>query len=158
MQSAGTALDSRRSACPCAVSRCKRCLAHEQSVSQIEALLIWGAAKQYARTHCAYSLAGLRRTIPLALSQSLDEIPEDMRSDPELPVSPLLKQRRHSLISEQYAAEYLSGANCCEAVIAVATHRSKRHRDMRDRRARRAEAAMEAKVMVHLLSAWIVVQ
>lgn len=69
-----------------------------------------------------------------------------MRSDPELPVSPLLKQRRHSLISEQYAAEYLSGANCCEAVIAVATHRSKRHRDMRDRRARRAEAAMEAKV------------
>mmetsp|Transcript_28098 Transcript_28098/g.71855 ORF Transcript_28098/g.71855 Transcript_28098/m.71855 type:complete len:184 (+) Transcript_28098:280-831(+) len=69
------------------------------------------------------------------------------RGDPELPVSPLLKQRRHSRISEQYAIEYRKGAGCCEAVAAVAQYRSPRHRDMNDRRSRQAEAAMEAMVM-----------
>ena len=69
-----------------------------------------------------------------------------MHGDPELPVSPLLKQRRHSLISEQYAVEYRKGSGCCEAVAAVAKHRTTRHRYMRDRRARQGEAAMEAKV------------
>ena len=45
----------------------------------------WGAANKYARNHCSYTLAGLRAIIPLALSQSLDEIPEEMRGDPSCP-------------------------------------------------------------------------
>ena len=38
--------------------------------------------------------------------------------------------------------EYSRGVLCCEAVVAVAEKRTKRHRDTSDRRARQAEAAM----------------
>ena len=107
----------------------------------------WGAAKQYSRSHCSYSLSGLRSVIPIALSQSLDEVPEALRGSDELPVSTLLKQRRHARISEQYGVEYLKGAECCEAVRLVAGQRSSRHRDTGDRRSRRAEAAMEAAII-----------
>ena len=30
---------------------------------------MWGASKAYARAHCAYTLQGLRETVPLSLSQ-----------------------------------------------------------------------------------------
>ena len=69
----------------------------------------WGAAKKYARKHCAYTLVALRTMIPIALSQSPDEVPEELRSSPDLPVVPLFKQRRHARISLQYCSEYLKG-------------------------------------------------
>ena len=104
----------------------------------------WGAAKKYARRHCGYSLAALRLCIPIALSQSLDELPLELRASPALPVSPLLKQRRWARISWRYAAEYRKGESGNAVVRAVAQQCSKRHRDTSDPRARQAEAAMEA--------------
>jgi hypothetical protein len=111
----------------------------------------WGAAKKYARRHCTYSLAALRTIVPIALSQSLDEIPEELRSDPaparELPVSPVRKQRRWARISLQYAAEYskLPRSEADAVMSAVNAQRSARHRDTNDPRARAVEAAMEEK-------------
>ena len=103
----------------------------------------WGAAKKYARNHCSYTLAGLRTIIPLALSQSLDEIPEEMRGGLELPVSPVRKQRRWARISLQWAVEYSKvPRSAVDAVVqAVNAQRSSRHRDTG--RMRSAEAAME---------------
>jgi hypothetical protein len=66
----------------------------------------WGAAKKYARRHCGYTLSALRTCAPIALSQTLDELPEELRSDLNLPVSPLFKQRRWARILWRYAAEY----------------------------------------------------
>ena len=107
----------------------------------------WGAAKKYLRRHCSYSLPGLRAVLPVALSQSLEDLPADIRSSADLPVSPLLKIRRWFRISWQYAAEYRKGSDCAEVVSAMAAHRSKRHRDTSVRRARQAEAAMEDAAM-----------
>ena len=67
---------------------------------------------------------------------------EELRSSPELPVSPIYRQRRDARVSWQYFNEYGKGANCCAAVKAVAERRTKRHRDMSDRRALQSEAAM----------------
>mmetsp|Transcript_25699 Transcript_25699/g.78107 ORF Transcript_25699/g.78107 Transcript_25699/m.78107 type:complete len:223 (-) Transcript_25699:35-703(-) len=103
----------------------------------------WGAAKRFARANCDYSLVGLRQTMKLALSQRVSEIPEDMRGSTDLPVAPLLLQRRHARISWQYWAEYAKGPRCANVVKAVAEKRSARHRDTSDRRSRQAEAAME---------------
>ena len=80
--------------------------------------------------------------MPISLSQSRDELPEDLRDSPDLPVAPVYAQRRHARVSWQYFFEYSKGANCCEAVRRVAERRSKRHRDMSDRRSLQAEAAM----------------
>ena len=71
-----------------------------------------------------------------------DGVPEELRSSPELPVSPIYRQRRDARVSWQYFNEYGKGANCCAAVKAVAERRTKRHRDMSDRRALQSEAAM----------------
>jgi hypothetical protein len=111
----------------------------------------WGAAKKYARKHCSYSLAALRAIIPIALSQSLDEIPEELRSDPilmrELQVSPIRKQRRWARISLQYAEEFskVPRSEADAVTIAVNEKRSARHRDTNDPRVRQLEAAMEEK-------------
>ena len=108
----------------------------------------WGAGKKYARRHCGYSLSALRSCVPIALSQTVEELPEELRDEqkhPDLPVSPLYKQRRWARISRQYMAEYRKGESGDAVVRAVNAQRSKRHRDTGDPRARRAEAAMEAK-------------
>jgi len=107
----------------------------------------WGATKKYLRRHCSYSLPGLRTGLQVALSQSLDDLPEGCRSSEDLPVSPLLKIRRWFRISWQYAAEYQKGSGCAEVVRSLAAQRSKRHRDTSVRRARQAEAAMEDAAM-----------
>ena len=107
----------------------------------------WGATKKYLRRHCSYSLPGLRATLSIALSQSLEDLPESSCSSVDLPVSPLLKMRRWFRISWQYAAEYRKGSECAAVVCALAACRSKRHRDMSVRRARPVEAAMEAVAM-----------
>ena len=104
----------------------------------------WGAAKRYCRKHCGYSLVALRAMVPICLSQSLDELPADLRGSPELPACPVYAQRRHARVSWQYFAEYLKGVNCCEAVMNVGQKRTSRHRDMSDRRSLQSEAAMEA--------------
>ena len=41
----------------------------------------WGAAKKYARRHCGYSLPALRMCVAIALSQTLDELPAELRAD-----------------------------------------------------------------------------
>lgn len=101
------------------------------------------AIKKYARRHCGYSLVALRACIPIALSQTLDEVPEELRSNPDLPVAPVFKQRRWARISWRYAAEYRKGDRGNAVVWAVARQSSSRHRDTNDPRARQAEAAME---------------
>ena len=101
----------------------------------------WGAAKKYARRHCNYSLVGLRATVKIALSQSLQELPEELRESADLPVSPLLKQRRWARISWRYAREYRKGTSGHAVLQAVKTQ--SRHRDSNDKRSRQVEAAME---------------
>jgi hypothetical protein len=100
---------------------------------------MWGAAKAYARTHCLYTIPGLRETVPLALSQDLTDVPAD-----GAPVSPLYLQRRWARISRQFGIEYLKGADVCEVMGLVAQKRSSRHRDPNDRRSAKVEAAMAA--------------
>ena len=85
---------------------------------------------------------GLRGVVPIALSQSLDELPDELRESADLPVSPLLKQRRWARISWRYVREYHKGASG-DAVLQAVKAQS-RHRDSNDRRSRQAEAAMEA--------------
>ena len=70
-------------------------------------------------------------------------MPEELRSNPDLPVLPLFKQRRHARISWQYASEYLKGERGDAVVRAVAGQRSTRHRDTSDPRMRQVEARME---------------
>lgn len=104
----------------------------------------WGTAKKYARRHCGYSLTALRTCVPIALSQTLEEVPEELRTSPHLPACPLFKQRRHARISRQYMIEYRRGASGDAVLRAVNGQRSKRHRDTSDARARQVEARMEA--------------
>lgn len=82
--------------------------------------------------------------MPIALSQSLDELPEELRNKPDLPVSPLFKQRRWACIAWQYTIEYRKGKSGDAVFKAVMARRSKRHRDTSDARSRQAEARMEA--------------
>mmetsp|Transcript_22928 Transcript_22928/g.58312 ORF Transcript_22928/g.58312 Transcript_22928/m.58312 type:complete len:233 (-) Transcript_22928:77-775(-) len=108
------------------------------------------ASKKYARRHCGYSLSALRVCVPIALSQTLDDLPAELRLEVEngerkdLPVSPLFKQRRWARISRQYMIEFRKGETGHAVVRAVAAKRSARHRDTSDARSRPAEAAMEA--------------
>ena len=83
--------------------------------------------------------------MPIALSQTLEEVPEELREAQHvwLPVSPIFKQRRWARISRQYMAEYRKGVRGNAVVRAVAAQRSKRHKDMTC--VRRVEAVMEAK-------------
>ena len=104
----------------------------------------WGAVKKYCRRHCGYSLPALIKCLPIALSQTLEELPEELRDDPNLPVAPLFKQRRWARVSWQYFIEYAKGTAADKVVTAVAALRTKRHRDTSDPRLRQAEAAMEA--------------
>ena len=85
---------------------------------------------------------GLRGVVPIALSQSLDELPDELRESADLPVSPLLKQRRWARISWRYVHEYRKGVSGHAALKAVQAQ--SRHRDTNDWRSRQAEAAMEA--------------
>ena len=108
---------------------------------------IWDASKAYARSHCAYTLQGLRDTVPLSLSQDISELPEELRDSPDLPVSPLYLQRRWARISRQYMHEYRKGLDACEAIRRVTEQRTKpqaRHRDTNDSRSRQQEACMAA--------------
>ncbi|KAL3892813.1 MAG: hypothetical protein SGPRY_014761, partial [Prymnesium sp.] len=102
----------------------------------------WGASKQYTRRHCLYTLAGLRETVPLSLTQDLDELPEHLRNNEDLPVLPLFKQRRHARISRQFMREYLKGSDACDALKAIQEQRSTRHRDNSDSRSRQIEVHM----------------
>ena len=73
--------------------RCRATRASSSQSSQCEMNAIeryWGATKKYLRRHCTYSLPGLRAGLQVALSQSLDDLPEGCRSSEDLPVSPLL--------------------------------------------------------------------
>ena len=101
----------------------------------------WAAAKHYVRSNCLYTLAGLRETIPLGLSQDLSDVPVSMQDRTDLPVAPVLKQRRWARISWRYADKYRNGADACEATEAV---KSKRHHDTGDARMRKREAEMAA--------------
>ena len=47
----------------------------------------------------------------IALSQSLDELPEELQASADLPVSSVLKQRRWARISWRYAREYRKGTS-----------------------------------------------
>ena len=105
---------------------------------------LWGASKDFCRKNCLYTLAGLREIVPLSLSQDLSDVPEHLAHRQDLPVAPILLQRRWARISRQYMAAYRSGADGCEAIRAVKAQRTKRHRDVNDPRARRTEAAMDA--------------
>ena len=89
------------------------------------------------------TLAGLRETVPLALSQDLSDIPAGMQHRTDLPVDPVLLQRRWARISWQYADKYRDGSDACQATEAV---KSKRHHDTGDARMRKREASMAAKV------------
>ena len=82
----------------------------------------------------------------------LDELPEELRDRADLPVSPLLKQRRWARISHQYRIEFRKGADAHAAVQAVAAQRSARHRDTSDGRMRQVEAAMEVDATTALLA------
>ena len=53
---------------------------------------VWSSSKHYARTHCMYTLPGLRETVPLSLSQDLSDIPAHKADDPELPVGSITLQ------------------------------------------------------------------
>jgi hypothetical protein len=97
---------------------------------------------QWARLHCGYTLIALRVCVPIALSQTLEELPEEIRSSDYLPISPLFKQRRMARISWRYADEYRKGSSGNAVVRAVASQSSTRHRDTS--RMRQSEAAMEA--------------
>ena len=110
---------------------------------------MWGASKHYVRTHCLYTLAGLRETIPISLTQEVSEVPEHLHGQKDVPVAPVLLQRRWARISRQYMAEYRKGADGSEAILAVKALRSKRHRDTSDARSRAAEASM-AEMSNHL--------
>ena len=106
---------------------------------------MWGASKQFCRANCMYSIQGLRDTVPLSLSQSLDDLPQAGQQRSDLPVSPLYLQRRWARISRQYMAEYRKGVNGCDAIRAVTGLRTKlhaRHRDTSDSRSCKVEAAM----------------
>ena len=103
------------------------------------------AAQPYTRTHCLYTLPGLRETVPIALSQDLSDLPAHLADKEGLPVCPLLLQRRHARISRQFMLTYWKGANGSEAIKAVNSQRtSKRHRDPNDSRSRQEEAKMAA--------------
>ena len=103
----------------------------------------WGAAKKYARRHCGYSLSALRACVPIALSQTRDELPPELRESEALPVAPIFKQRRWARISRQYMIEYGKGNSGDAVVRAVDAQRSARHRDTSDPRQRQAEARAE---------------
>ena len=107
---------------------------------------MWGASKAYCRSHCMYTLQGLRYTVPLSLSQDMSDLP-DGESTADLPVAPLYLQRRWARISRQYMHEYRKGADAHEAILRVTEQRTKahaRHRDTSDSRSRQQEAAMAA--------------
>ena len=107
----------------------------------------WAAAKHYARSHCLYTLPGLRATIPIALSQDISDLPEHLRTQDDLPVCPLHLQRRWSRISHRYAWFYLKGSNGSEAIEGVQRLKSSAHRDvsrMRNVEARMADEAIRA--------------
>ena len=63
----------------------------------------------------------------IALSQSLDELPEELQASADLPVSSVLKQRRWARISWRYAREYRKGTSGHAVLQAVKTQ--SRHRD-----------------------------
>ena len=67
-------------------------------------------AFQYMRSHCLYTLAGLRETVPLSLSQDASDVPQRLTDSEELPVVGLLMQRRFARISHQFRKAYLQGA------------------------------------------------
>ena len=117
---------------------CPPCTQFHSELNWIERF--WGAAKEYTRKHCLYTLPGLRETVPMALSQELSDVPAD-----GVPVASVFKQRRWARISRQYMREYLKGADACEAVKRVAKKRSSRHRDPNDRRSGRVEAEIAAR-------------
>ena len=71
-------------------------------------------------------------------------MPQHFADREDMPVAPILLQRRWARISRQYMAEYRKGADGGEAILAVKAQRSKRHRDVNDSRSRRHEAAMDA--------------
>jgi hypothetical protein len=105
---------------------------------------MWAASKAYVRSHCMYTLQGLRDTVPLSLTQDLSEI-VDMSDSSDLPVAPLYLQRRWARISRQYMCEYRKGSDACDAIKAVTEQRTKahaRHRDTSDSRCRKQEAKM----------------
>ena len=107
---------------------------------------MWGASKAYTRSHCMYTLQGLRDTVPLSLTQDLSEV-VDMSACSDLPVSPLYLQRRWARISRQYMREYRKGSDACDAIRAVTEQRTMahaRHRDTSDSRCRKQEAQMAA--------------
>lgn len=109
---------------------------------------LWGAAKQYTRAHCLYTLPGLRETVPIALSQDIGDLPEHLQASPELPVAPLFKQRRWARVSRQYMIEYGKGQDANKAIQMVKSMRtSKRHRDTNDSRSRQVEAQMAARAL-----------
>ena len=103
---------------------------------------LWGAVKQYARSHCLYTLPGLRETVRIALSQDVADVPAHLTNSSELPVAPIHLQRRWARISRRYIAEYRKGLDGAEAIQAVKKLSSKRHRDTSDGRLRSIEAAM----------------
>ena len=98
----------------------------------------WAAAKRYTRNHCLYTLPGLRETVPLALSQSISDLPAHVANQADLPVADIQMQRRWARISRQYMAEYRKGADACDAMKAVAAMRTStnRHRDVGNRNAK----------------------
>jgi hypothetical protein len=57
------------------------------------------AAGQAARRARGSEAQRRSRAVRLALSQSLDELPEELRSEPDLPAAPLLLQRPATLAS-----------------------------------------------------------
>ena len=112
---------------------------------------LWGAVKQYMRSHCLYTLPGLRETIRIALSQDRGDVPQHLVASSELPVAPIHLQRRWARISRQYMKEYRKGADGAEAIQAVKLQRTRRHRDTSDARHRGVEATL-AEAAMHGLS------
>ena len=110
----------------------------------------WGASKHYTRSHCLYTLPGLRETVPISLSQDLCDLPAHLAAAEDLPVMPLFLQRRWARISRRFMAEYRKGVGACDAIRAVKNQSgSKRHRDPNDSRSRQVEARMSAMATSH---------
>lgn len=81
----------------------------------------WGTSKKrYAQSHCPYTLTGLRETVPVSLSQYLNDIPNHLLGKENLQVAPLFLQRRRARMTRQHMVEYMKGSAACDASKAAA--------------------------------------
>ena len=88
-----------------------------------------------------YTIAGLRETVKLSLSQDMSDIPEHLLHETDLPVAPLFMQRRWCRISREYnMSQFAKGAKASDVMKYVMALHPHRHRDTSYPMYRQAEA------------------